>query len=222
MVEKKKVAATRSRTESVRKWPTKIGPLSDGEKQEILKIVEREVEKDSQLGMNCAERTFGPVHQAFEKWTEFPKEIIKLSSGFGGGGACTGMGFCGVVSGGLMALGLFWGRVEPMDYFRTAGLNSVEEATKNPMRRDAFYRIYNYYIKEFKNCFGSVICADLIKDFLDSSGFYILDAKLEEDRKTLCKGFITWGASRVAQLILEGQEKGIQHMEMGHNKWNMK
>lgn len=212
--------ATPSRGSAV--WPRKIGSLNDAKRQEILRVVERAVEENYELGMNCAERTLAPIYQGFEKWAGFSKEIIRLSSGFGGGGASTGYGLCGAVTGGLMGLGIFWGRVDPMDFFRTVGLNSVEEALENPMRRDEFYRIYNFYMKEFESSFGSVICADLIKDYLDSRGFYILDPRLEEERKALCKRFTTWSASKVAQLILEGQEKGIQHMEMGHNKWNMK
>lgn len=218
----KKVSVSRRGVKSADKWPRKIERLDEARKQEILRVVEQSIEEHSNLGMNCAERTFAPICQAFQKWSGFSREVIRVSSGFGGGGACTGYGLCGVVTGGLMALGLFWGRVDPMDFFRTVGLNSVEEATENPLRRDSFYRIFNYYMKEFKNAFGAVICADLIKDYLDPRGFYIPDPKLEEDRKALCKSFVTWGTLRVAQVILEGQEKGIQHMEWGHNKWSIK
>jgi C_GCAxxG_C_C family probable redox protein len=217
----KRVSIGRGNTESAGKWPRRIGPFNDPEKQEILEAAKKGEEQCYDMGMSCSERTFAPVLHAFEKWADFPKEVIRLSSAFGGGGANTGYGLCGAVTGGLMGLSLFWGRVEPMDYFRTVGLNSVKEARENPILRDEFYRIFNFFMKEFKDSFGSVICADLIKDYLDSRGFYILVPKLQEERAALCKRITTWTVSRVAQLILEGQEKGIQHMKMGHNKWNM-
>lgn len=120
-----------------------------------------------------------------------------------------------------MALGIFWGRVNPMDSLRAVGFTSVAEAAKDPIRRDEYYRIFNCYMKEFNTSFGSVICRDLIKKYLDSRGFYIPDPEPHEERKVLCKSFTTWAASRVAELIFEGQEKGIQHFKMGHNKWNV-
>jgi C_GCAxxG_C_C family probable redox protein len=218
----KKVSVSRRSLKSDDKWPRKIGRVGEAGKQEILRVLEQSIEEHYNLGMNCAERTLAPVCQVFRKWSGLSKEVIRVSSGFGGGGASTGYGLCGAVTGGLMALGIFWGRIDPMDFFRTVGLNSVEEAMEDPLRRDSFYRIFNHYMKEFKDAFGAVICSDLIKDYLDPRGFYIPDPKLEEDRKALCKNFTNWAASKVAQLILEGQEKGIQHMEWGHNKWNMK
>lgn len=222
MKKSKKVSISQGNAEPIHKWPRKIELLNDPTKQEILRAVEQAIEENSTSGMNCAERTFASICQAFEKWSGLPREVIRISSGFGGGGGNTAYGLCGAVSGGLMGLGIFWGRVDPIDFFRTVGMNSVTEAMENPLRRDEFCRIFNHYMKEFESSFGSVICRDLIKDYLDSKGFYLLDPRLQEERKPLCKSFTTWAASRVAQLILEGQEKGIQHMEMGHNKWNMK
>jgi hypothetical protein len=222
MKKSKTVSISQGNVESVNKWPRKIELLNEATKQEILRAVEQAIEENSTSGMNCAERTFAPICQAFEKWSGLSREVIRISSGFGGGGGNTAYGLCGAVSGGLMGLGIFWGRVDPIDFFRAVGLNSVAEANENPMRRDEFCRIFNHYMKEFESSFGSVICRDLIKDYLDSRGFYLPDPRLQEERKPLCKSFTTWGALRVAQLILEGQEKGIQHMEMGHNKWNMR
>jgi C_GCAxxG_C_C family probable redox protein len=222
MAKCKTASLSKGSAEPVSHWPKKIEPLNEATKQKIFRVVEQSIERSSELGMNCAERTFAPICMAFEKWSGFSREIIRISSGFGGGGANTSYGLCGAVTGGLMGLGIFWGRVDPMEFFRAAGLNSVAEASENPIRRDEFYRIFNSYMREFEQSFGSVICRDLIKKYLDSRGFYIPDPRLQEERKTLCKSFSTWAASRVAQLILEGQEKGVQHMEMGHNKWNMK
>jgi hypothetical protein len=132
MKESKNISESRGSVESVHKWPRQVESLNEVTKQEILRVVEQSIEQSSKLGMNCAERTFAPICQAFEKWSGFSREIIRIASGLGGGGANTAYGLCGAVTGGLMALGIFWGRVDPIDSFRAVGLNSVVEANKNP------------------------------------------------------------------------------------------
>lgn len=183
------------------KWPRKIVPLDDGKKRKAFEIIKDELERNSRLGMNCAEQTFSSVFQAFKEWADCPEEIVRIASGFGGGGASTSYGLCGAVSGGLMGLGLFWGRVNPMDFFQTVGLNSIEEAFNDPVRTIEYARIFNVYIKEFKNHFGSVICGKLLRNYFDSHGILIDDPELKEKRNELCKGFITWGGLRIVQLI---------------------
>ena len=115
-------------TESADKWPLKIDRLDGAKRQEILQIAERVTERNHELEMNCAERTFATIYDAFEKYTDLPRGIGRLTTAFGGGGGSTSYGLCGGVTGALMGIGLFWGRVDPMDFLRTVGLNSVEEA----------------------------------------------------------------------------------------------
>jgi C_GCAxxG_C_C family probable redox protein len=207
-------------TESTDKWPLKIERLDEAKKKEILQIVERVVERNHELEMNCAERTFATIYDAFEKYTDLPRGVGRLTTAFGGGGGSTSYGLCGAVTGALMGIGLFWGRVDPMDFFQTVGLNSIEEAKQNPEQAHEYSRIFNFFMKEFEDSFGSLICSQLIKDYLDPGGFYIPDETVVEERKALCKRFTVWAPLRAIELIFEGQEKGTQGMKMMHNLRN--
>jgi C_GCAxxG_C_C family probable redox protein len=206
---------------SADKWPLKIDRLDEARKQKILELLEKAVEKNHTAGMNCSERTFACIYDAFEKSAGFPREIIRLATGLAGGGGSTSYGLCGAVSGGLMGLGIFWGRADPMDFLRTMGLNSIEEAKENPIESSQYQRIFSAFMKEFEDSFGSVICGELIKDYLDSNGVLGSNPTIEEERKDFCKRFTTWAPSRVVQLILEAQEKGIRDMKMAHNIHNI-
>ena len=84
MKKSKKVSISQGNVQLVKKWPREIEPLNEVTKQEILRVVEQSIEKSSELGMNCAERTFAPICLAFEKWSGLAREVIRLSSGFGG------------------------------------------------------------------------------------------------------------------------------------------
>ena len=207
-------------SESADKWPLKIDRLDGAKRQEILQIAERVTERNHELEMNCAERTFATIYDAFEKYTDLPRGIRRLTTAFGGGGGSTSYGLCGGVTGALMGIGLFCGRVDPMDFLRTVGLNSVEEAKQNPIQAHQYIRIFNFFMKEFENSFGSLICSQLIKDYLDPDGFYTTDPVVVEERKALCKRFTVWAPLRAVEIILEGQEKGTQGMEMMHNLRN--
>ena len=222
MVKKQKEYEGKVKGQLTTRWPWKLPTLDDAQREEILATVEGRIETNAELGMSCSETTFTSLYQGFKKWTDLPKEVIRLSSGFAGGGGGTSHSLCGAVSGGLMGLGLFWGRIDTLAYFQTLGLNSIEEAMEKPEISHEYYRVFNVYIKEFESHFGSITCRNLLKDHLDSNGFFVTDPIITEERKARCRNFMMWGALRVSKLILEGQEKGTQHMEMGHNIYNIK
>ena len=158
---------TKKGDQTIAEWPRKIPGLDAAKKQEILERLESAVEVNHNMGMKCAERTFASIYDTLAKWTDVPKETIRIASGFGGGGASTSYGLCGAVTGALMGLGLFWGRVDPMEFYRTIGFQSVEEAQANPQQSAQFSRIFSAYMKEFENTFGSLLCGELVKDYLD-------------------------------------------------------
>jgi len=215
-----KDSVSRKGRESENAWPVKIQRLDEAKRQKILDIAQEVVDKNHEMEMNCAERTFATVYDAFESYTDLPREIRRLTTAFGGGGGSTSYGLCGGVSGALMGLGLFWGRVDPMDFFRTVGLNSIEEAKQDQILAHQYQRIFNFFMKEFEQTFGSLICARLLHNYLDPDGFYITDPPIVEERKALCRRFTTWAPLRAVELILEGQQKGTQHMKLMHNLHN--
>jgi C_GCAxxG_C_C family probable redox protein len=206
------------------KWPLPFLFSEELDESEIKQRLEKEIEENHKNRMNCAERTLAPIYRAFEldKHTGLPEDVIRLASGFGGGGGATSYGLCGAASGGLMALGLFWGRVDPMDYYDAVGLHTPEEINKNPERSNGFYRIYNSFLSRFEKEFGCLVCRDLIQDFLVPNGSFTTDANLRKQQGTLCKRLTKWTCAQVMALILEGRDKGTTHMEMGQNLFDMK
>ena len=91
-------------------------------------------------GYKCAESVLLSV--AEEQGIE--NELIpSLASGFCSGMARTG-GLCGAVAGGVMALGLVYGR------------QNKEQSS------DKIYAIEKVFLKDFTNKFGSTCCEDLV------------------------------------------------------------
>ena len=205
-------------------WPLPFLYSEALNESEIMQRLEKDIEETHKSKMNCAERTLAPIYKAFEleKHTGLPEDVIRLASGFGGGGGASSYGLCGAASGGLMALGLFWGRVDPMDYYDAVGLHTPEEINKNPERANEFYRIFNCFSSRFEKTFSSVVCRDLVRDYLQPNGSFTTDVKLRKEQGALCKGLTKWACAQVAALILEGRKKGTKHLEMGQNLFDMK
>ena len=206
------------------KWPIPMLQSNDVNELAIRDRLEKEIEKNHKNRMNCSERTLASIYWAFEfdKHTAITDDVIRLASGFGGGGGITSYGMCGAVSGGLMALGLFWGRVDPMDYFHAVGLHTEEAIDKNPDQSTVFYRIFNRFTTQFQEAFGSIVCRELINDYLDADGAFTTDKKLKKEQGVLCKRLTKWACATVMNLVMESRSKGTTHMEMGHNLYNMK
>ena len=206
------------------RWPLPSLFSEELDELEIMRRLDKEIEENHQSKMNCAERTLAPIYRAFEleKHTGLPEDVIRLASGFGGGGGATSYGLCGAASGGLMALGLFWGRVDPMDYYDAVGLHTLEEIKKNPERSNEFYRIFNCFLSRFGQEFDSVVCRDLIRDFLVPNGSFTTDANLRKQQGVLCKRLTKWACAQVSALILGGRNNGTKHLEMGQNLFDLK
>lgn len=76
------------------------------------------------LDFYCSEAIVKTIKDEFE--LQLPDDIIKMASGFPigiGGSGCT----CGAVVGGVMALGLFFGRTDPKDPKVTKSMNLASE-----------------------------------------------------------------------------------------------
>jgi len=94
-------------------------------------------------GYNCAQAVLISHCEEYNLSDEIAK---KISSGFGGG-----MGhideICGAVSGGIMLIGLKYGKYIDSD-------NESKEKT---------YKLIKKYTDKFKNEFGSINCTELVK-----------------------------------------------------------
>jgi len=92
-------------------------------------------------GYNCAQSVLLTM---FEHWNGKNELIPKIATAFGGGiGRCGSI--CGVLTGGVMALGIRYGTNEP----------SVENRLKA-------YELAHKFYKQFERQHGSVLCRELI------------------------------------------------------------
>ena len=97
-----------------------------------------------------------------------------------------------------------------------------QKIKKHPERSNGFYRIYNCFSNRFEKEFGSIVCRELIQDFLVPNGSFTTDVNLRKQQGALCKRLTKWACAQVTALILEGRRKGTEHLEMGQNLFDMK
>jgi len=131
-------------------------------------------------GFLCSES----VLLAISNWLEIKSEIIpRIATGFGAGIGGSGS-VCGAISGGIMALGLKFGRDSP------------KKQEKKP------YWFANELLQRFEKEFGSTICRELTGcDFTTQTGRKkYADEKLWE---TKCRQIIESATSMVFDLISE-------------------
>ncbi len=103
-------------------------------------------------GFNCAQS----VLLAFASELGLPEELAsKLAQAFGGGMARTGE-ICGAVTGGLLVLGLKYGKVKPED-----------EAA-----REKTYSLAREFFRSFRARHGSLLCRELLGVDLSQEGGY--------------------------------------------------
>ena len=122
-------------------------------------------------------------------WLDIQSELIpKIATGFGAGiGGCGSV--CGAVSGGVMALGLRFGR------------NEVKETTVRP------YWFARELLERFEKEFGSVICRELTGcDLTTEEG----RKKYAEERlwDTECRRYIEGVTAMVYDMISERSLQG--------------
>ena len=105
-------------------WPLPFLFSEDLNESEIMQRLEGAIEKNHGNRMNCAERTLASIYQAFEfeKNTRLPEDVIRIASGFGGGGGVTSYGMCGAVSGGADGAGSFLGTGRSHGLFSYRGI----------------------------------------------------------------------------------------------------
>jgi C_GCAxxG_C_C family probable redox protein len=96
-------------------------------------------------GLHCAEIVFRLTLERFAQTS--PAEILGVASGFGGGIGKTHEEVCGALSGGVLALGYLYGRIEPdEDIVRLNELVST-------------------FRKQFVDRFGATNCKMLLQQF---------------------------------------------------------
>jgi C_GCAxxG_C_C family probable redox protein len=139
-------------------------------------------------GYNCAQS----VLVVFCADLNLDKETaMKLATGFGAGMARK-QEVCGAVTGGIMAIGLKFGR----------GLADERPATENT------YLLVGKFMERFADQHGSCLCRELLAgcDITTEAG----QAKYKEDglAEKVCRPCVA-DAIRILESILTNQEKGV-------------
>lgn len=136
--------------------------------------------KQFEAGFNCAQS----VLLAFALELGLPEELAsKLAQAFGGGMALMGDA-CGAVIGGLMVIGLKYGKVKPEDA-------SAREKT---------YSLAREFFRSFRTRHGSLLCRELLGVDLSQEGGYER-AAAQGLFKTVCPDLISSSIRILEDLI---------------------
>jgi C_GCAxxG_C_C family probable redox protein len=160
-------------------------------KRQILDRVQRDGEKYNFLARNCPKGTALAVMEEFGLGNMEIIEALSPFPGFGGTGW-----MCGGVTGGLIALGLYFGSDDMLDYERTG--KTIIAARK--------------FMDRFEEKVGSVLCPTIQEDVI--FGRYMDPAASEENMEAFAraKGFEKCslipgiGARLAAEIIIESME----------------
>lgn len=143
-----------------------------------FKAISERAAKYFESDFNCAESVLMSLAESICVRSEL---IPKIATPFGGGIGRRGS-VCGALTGGVMAIGLKFGRIE----------------AKDTKRREVSYNKALELSKRFEKEFGSALCYYLIK----------LDLTTEEGRKSIkavrlekCISFVRFAARNAAQLM---------------------
>jgi C_GCAxxG_C_C family probable redox protein len=174
------------------------------EKEKILLEAERRAYRYEQEYRDCAQCTLLTIQELLGLESE---EALKAATGFAGGiGRSSSV--CGAFTGGVMALGLKYGRdlptmKHPDAEKRLALFREIEERLDRLIRRLS---------DKFVETYGSTICKDIeTKLFGRSFDKWNPEERKEKDRlgghDDKCPSVVGNGTRWVAELILEEEEK---------------
>lgn len=148
-------------------------------------------------GLNCSESVFKAVIDT--GITDFPPEIVALSTGFGGGMGLAGNN-CGALIGAVMAVGAVHGRRNPLEgEFQ----DRVDKLYGNP----GLYRLFNGMPHEFKSKFNSLDCKTLNESYPEW---------FDRERFKQCMKMVVYAAGMAVEYILKGKNEGYRQ-PFGYN-----
>ena len=135
-------------------------------------------------GFNCAQSVLSTFSVRYGLDVD---QALRVAGGFGGGMARLGE-TCGAVTGGMMVIGLLYGKTRQED-------DAAKEKT---------YRMVRQFVDQFTARNGSILCRELVGCDLSTLGGFqkARDAHLF---KTLCPLFVRFSAEILQNLIREEQ-----------------
>lgn len=144
------------------------------------KAIKKQVYKNLESGLHCAEALSKSILDAVSG--ESHPDVVKASSGFGGGIAGTTEDLCGGFTGGVLVLGALLGRDKGLEDLKDCG-HLIKELRKR-------------FMKEF----GSVNCGTILKGFN------------EAQKPFMCAKITAQGAEMVADLLNEYEKDRAQDL----------
>lgn len=148
--------------------------------------VQKDAEDNFRNGFFCCEALMQAIRDNFE--LDVPKEVIAMSSGMAvgvGGSGC----ICGALNGGVMALGMFFGRTEP-------------KGPKDPVVvkcKELTHELHDWF--KANNGKNAICCRILTKEFDMGKG----------EHKEQCIRFTGLVAWKVAEIII--RELGLVNLD---------
>jgi len=169
--------------------------LSKGSKEEILDRVTKKAGDQEELLVNCAQGTLAALQEEFNLGGG--DDILKAATFMPG--LVSRKETCGAVIGGLMALGLAYGRSKPPD----PGSNTLEAKEEAFKLKEKVWR----FCETFKEEFGSTMCGD-IRPKIMGREYNTMDPKemqkfLEDDGTRKCRVPPEKAARIAASIMLE-------------------
>ena len=169
--------------------------LSKSSKEEILARVARKAGDYEELSVNCAQGTLTALQEEFD--LDGGKDVLKAATFMPG--IMSRKETCGAVIGGLMALGLAYGRDRLYDpEWSTPEANEVMFRLRNKVWR---------FCEAFKQEFGSTMCGD-IRPKIMGRDYDTMDSEerrqfLEDGGAKKCRVPPEKAARIIAEILLE-------------------
>jgi len=145
--------------------------------EEMMEKAEAAAKGYFREGLNCSECVF----QSFLDLglTDLPREVIALSSGFGGGIGMT-KNTCGALLGAAMSVAAVKGRKDPK------AKESMDERIEELYGEGGIYSIFSSLVKEFEEKYGTVSCKEITDVFPDWHS---------RERKKNCQSIVGYAAA---------------------------
>lgn len=151
-----------------------------------IKKIQKDAEDNFRNGFFCCEALMAAIRDNFE--LDVPREVIAMASGMAVGVGKSGC-ICGALNGGIMALGLFFGRTEQ----KGPGDPKVQRCMKLTSE------LHRWFVKA--NGKHSACCRVLTREFDMNKG----------EHKKQCIYFTGICAAKVAQIII--RELGLKNTD---------
>ena len=157
-------------------------------KQEVsVRKIRKDAEDNYRGGYFCCEALMASIRDNFE--LDIPKEVIGMASGMAVGAGRSGC-MCGALNGGILALGLFFGRTEQN------GPNDPKVIKCMELTKE----LHNWFREN--NGKKSVCCRVLTKEFDMGKG----------EHKEQCISYTGLCAGKVAEIII--RELGLTNLDL--------